>query len=879
MSAEPSPMLAQYLAIKEAHPEVLLFYRMGDFYELFFEDAVKAAAALDIALTRRGQHQGAEVPMCGVPVHSAETYLHRLIRQGFKVAICEQLEDPAEARKRGSKSVVKRDVVRIVTPGTLTEDGLLEAGANNFLAAIAAAEGSLGLAWLDLSTGAFASEPVTVPNLATAVGRIEPKELVLAERLLTDATMRPVWKEWEAAISPLADSVFNSQAAERRLLQFFEMASLEPLGAFTRAEIAAAGGLLDYVQLTQKGQMPRLQRLARVAPDALMQIDPATRRSLELLEGVEGGRRGSLVGALDRTLTSAGARLLTQRVAAPSTIKREIELRLDQVECLVVATNLRDDTRKTLNRCPDIERALSRLALERAGPRDLLGIGEALARAQSLARYLEDADPPLRQWQAALTGFESLCSTLCDTLVESPPILARDGGFVRDGASLALDEQRQLRDKAREHVLALEARYRAETGIASLKIRHNAMLGYFIEVTTTHQEKVPANFFRRQGLANSSRFGSEELSELESRIAGAADRARSLELEIFATLCSAVRDRSEPLAGLAAALAEIDVAAGLAELATQFDFSRPAITEDTEFTIERGRHAVVEQALTASGELFVPNDCDLGGGQRLWLLTGPNMAGKSTFLRQNALLPIMAQAGSYVPAAKARIGIVDRLFSRVGASDDLARGRSTFMVEMIETATILNAAGPRSLVILDEIGRGTATYDGLSIAWAVIEHLHEVNRCRGLFATHYHELTALAERLDELTLHTMRVKEWQQDVVFLHEVTQGAADRSYGIHVAKLAGLPSAVVDRANAVLERLENDESRSPDSILSADLPLFAAVKARSRGARPTQSSHPEPSAVERKLDEIDPDRLSPKEALEVLYHLKTLLAAGPG
>ncbi|MEO1017158.1 MAG: DNA mismatch repair protein MutS [Pseudomonadota bacterium] len=877
-SGEPaSPMLVQYLAIKEAHPDVLLFYRMGDFYELFFDDAVKAAAALDIALTRRGQHKGAEIPMCGVPVHSAEGYLHRLIRQGFKVAICEQLEDPAEARKRGSKAVVKRDVVRIVTPGTLTEDGLLESGANNFLAAIAGAEGALGLAWLDLSTGAFACEPVSLPTLATAVGRIDPKELVIAERFLTETKLRPLWKEWETALSPLADSVFNSQAAERRLLQFFELASLDPLGSFSRAEIAAAGGLLDYVQLTQKGLMPRLERLSRVAPEAIMQIDPATRRSLELLEGSDGGRRGSLVAAMDRTQTNAGARLLTRRVAAPAAAKPEIERRLDQVATLVLNPGLRLDVRTTLNRAPDIERALSRLALERAGPRDLHGIGEVLARADKLAHMLADADPPLRLFRETLQGHETLGQKLRENLVDSPPILARDGGFVRPGASAELDAQRQLRDQAREHVLALEARYRDETKIASLKIRHNAMLGYFVEVTTTHQDKVPGHFYRRQGLANASRFGSEELSELESQIAGAADRARKLELDIFASLALAVREQEETLGRLAAALAEIDVAAGLAELAEDRDYCRPEITDQTEFTVERGRHPVVEQALVKEGEPFVPNDCDLGEGQRLWLLTGPNMAGKSTFLRQNALLPIMAQAGSFVPAAKARMGVVDRLFSRVGASDDLARGRSTFMVEMIETATILNAAGPKSLVILDEIGRGTATYDGLSIAWAVIEHLHEVNRCRGLFATHYHELAALAEKLGELTLHTMRVKEWQQDVVFLHEVTLGAADRSYGIHVAKLAGLPAAVIDRANDVLKRLETEDARSPGSILAEDLPLFAAARPRSVSSDIVPDAQPSP--VETQLREIEPDHLSPKEALEILYQLKSLLSDSRG
>ncbi len=872
-SDRPSPMLAQYLEIKEAHPDLLLFYRMGDFYELFFEDAVTAAAALDIALTKRGRHQGDEIPMCGVPVHSSENYLHRLIRQGHKVAICEQLEDPAVAKKRGSKSVVKRDVVRIVTPGTLTEDNLLEARTHHFLAAVASAEGGMALAWLDLSTGEFSCEPCDQSRLTSVIGRIDPKELIIAERLLLEPDLRVAWKEWETVLSPLADTVFNSLAAERRLLAFFELASLDPLGSFTRSEIAAAGALLDYVQLTQKGQLPRLQHLTRLVPETILQIDPATRRSLELLEGPEGGRRGSLVHAMDKTVTNSGARLLAQRIAAPSATKNEIEKRLDHVECFVASKDLRDAIREILGRCPDLERALSRLTLGRAGPRDLQAIGAALARAEKTSKALSDSEPPLKSFMPALRGLDDLADTLESTLVESPPVLARDGGFVRGGASADLDDQRKLRDAARELILELEARYRDETGIGSLKIRHNAMLGYFVEVTTTHQSKVPDHFFRRQGLANSSRFGSEELSELESRIAGAADRALALELEIFERLCKAILERSEVIGHLAAAIAEIDLAAALAELAIQCDYCRPAISETPEFIIERGRHAVVEQALTAQAEQFVPNDCDLSDGARLWLLTGPNMAGKSTFLRQNALLPIMAQAGSFVPAAKARIGVVDRLFSRVGASDDLARGRSTFMVEMIETATILKSAGPNSLVVLDEIGRGTATYDGLSIAWAVIEHLHEVNRCRGLFATHYHELAALADRLDQLTLHSMRVKEWQNDVVFLHEVARGAADRSYGIHVAKLAGLPTEVVDRAHEVLTKLESVETRSPASVLTEDLPLFAFASDHkiNEDRKENKTEH---SSVEDRLKDVNPDQLSPKDALNLVYELKSLL-----
>ncbi len=829
-----SPMIAQYQALKAAHPDALLFYRMGDFYELFFEDACRAAPALDIALTKRGRHQGQDIPMCGVPVHNAEAYLHRLIRKGFKVAICEQLEDPALARKRPGKTLVRRDVVRIVTPGTLTEDGLLEARRHNYLAALARGQGAFGLAWVDISTGSFLTEAATLEALPALLARVDPGELVTAERLACEPALGPILGELGERLTRARDQSFDSVTAERRLAGFFGIQALDAFGTFSRAEIAAAGALLDYLELTQKGMLPRLGHPTRIEAAEVLSLDAATRRNLELAQTLAGRREGSLLATIDRTVTSAGARLLAERLAAPLTDVTAIRERLGQVEAFASDAERRDALRGLLRRCPDLERALSRLALRRGGPRDLLAIAQGLERASKVGALLAGAPPALQQVVGRLPDTAGLRQKLSDSLVDEPPLLARDGGFIRAGLSGELDELVGLRDQARRRIASLEAGYRASTGIASLKIRHNNLLGYYVEVTSAQRDRIPEGFVQRQSMAGAVRFTTVELGELESRIATAAESALALELQLFEALVALVVAEGEAVAAAAGVLAELDVAASQADLAVARRWVRPDVEHSLELTIEEGRHPVVEEALARERQPFVGNDLALDEERRLWLLTGPNMAGKSTFLRQNALIVILAQMGSFVPARAARIGIVDRLFSRVGAADDLARGRSTFMVEMVETAAILNQAGPRSFVILDEIGRGTATYDGLSLAWAVVEHLHEVNRCRGLFATHYHELTALAAKLAGLAPHTMRVKEWQSEVVFLHEVAQGTADRSYGIHVARLAGLPLAVTERAAEVLARLEAGEASSAPAALADDLPLFAAAleEAAARG-----------------------------------------------
>ncbi len=871
-----TPMMAQYLSIKREHPECLLFYRMGDFYEMFFDDAVKAAKALDITLTKRGRHLGEDIRMCGVPVHSHEVYVARLIRHGFKVAICEQTEDPAEARKRGAKSVVHRQVVRVMTAGTLTEDTLLESRRHNYLAACAEAGGDIGLAWIDVSTGDFQTQPLDGGDLGAALARLEPGEIVVSEGVLQKPALFETLGDWRDRLTPLPSSRFDSVNGRRRLEAVYGVGTLDAFGGFGRAEIAAAGGLVDYIELTQKGRLPRISPPRRLARGAVMEIDAATRRNLELTRTLSGERRGSLISVIDRTVTGAGARLLSARLSAPLTDVAEIDRRLDMVQFFIEAERAREAVRALLERCPEIERSLSRLSVGRGGPRDLAAIRDALALTAELRVALGEAGlpgipPGIAACLTDLGHHRPLVDRLGRALAADLPVLSRDGGFIAAGYVAKLDELRGLRDESRRLIAGLQARYAGETGVQALKIRHNNVLGYFVEVPAKQAERMPsgadAPFIHRQTMANAVRYTSVELGDLEGRIARAADQALALELELFDDLVAEVVAEAEPVARAAASLAALDVAAALAELAVDARYSRPVVDDGFDFGIRGGRHPVVEVALTQSHEsTFIANDCDLAEGQRLWLLTGPNMAGKSTFLRQNALIAVLGQIGSYVPAAEARFGVVDRLFSRVGAADDLARGRSTFMVEMVETAAILNQAGSRALVILDEIGRGTATFDGLSIAWAVIEHLHEVNRCRALFATHYHELTALAAKLPSLACHTMRVKEWRDDVVFLHEVAAGAADRSYGVHVGRLAGLPPAVVARAEQVLATLEKGEQSSAVTRLADDLPLFAAAERMS----PTPASSP----VEEELMGVAVDDLSPRQALELIYRLKGMI-----
>ncbi|MCP1336407.1 DNA mismatch repair protein MutS [Futiania mangrovi] len=899
MSASPpeaTPMMAQYLEIRAQAPDCLLFYRMGDFYELFFEDAEKAAAALDIALTKRGKHLGEDIPMCGVPVHAAESYLERLIRQGFRVAIAEQTEDPAEARKRGSKAVVRREIVRVVTPGTLTEDTLLDARAHNYLAAFNWRRGAdeAALAWLDLSTGEVRTAPVAAAGLATALARIAPRELLASERIADEDAVAEAVTACEAALTLLPPQRFEAETGARTAREQYGVAALDGFGAFTQAETGALGALLDYVLLTQRGRMPVLRPPVRETGGATMAIDAATRRNLEIDRTLTGAKAGSLVATLDRTVTGAGARLFASRLAAPLTDPVAIAARHDAIAPFLDEPTLRADVRAILKGAPDVERAMTRLSLGRGGPRDLAAVRDALAAGGALALRLREGGrglpDELGHAVRALDGHGALVDRLREMLAVDLPPTARDGGFIARGVHAGLDELRTLASESRRVIAALEGRYRAETGIAGLKVKHNNVLGYHIEVTAAHGDKLmqgghAETFRHRQTMANAVRFSTVELAELEQKIVRAGDQALALERELFDALVAEVGGHARTIAEAADALARIDVAAAAAALSAERGHVRPTVDTSLAFEVKGGRHPVVEAALEAQGAgPFVANDCHMAGGERdgeaprLWLLTGPNMAGKSTYLRQNAIVALMAQAGMHVPAARARIGVVDRLFSRVGAADDLARGRSTFMVEMVEAAAILNQAGPRSFVILDELGRGTATWDGLSLAWASIEHLHEVNRCRALFATHYHELVSLARRLASLGTLTVRVKEWEGQVVFLHEVAEGAADRSYGLAVARLAGLPESVLARAREVLARLEQGGptaghtasagSGGATEALLDDLPLFSAAP-----PRPAQAAS-RPSAVEAALREAAVDDLTPREAIDLLYRLRDLL-----
>ncbi len=853
----PTPMMAQYLALKAEAEGSLLFYRMGDFFELFFEDARIAAADLDIALTARGEHDGAPIPMCGVPIHAAEAYLARLIRAGHRVAIAEQVESPAEAKKRGAKSVVNRAIVRVVTAGTLTEEALLDSRSANWLVAVAKAGDRYGIAAADVSTGRFELASVMPGALDAELARLGAAETI-ANHALDGAA--------------LCTAGFDSIAAERRLKERFEVATLDGFGRFDRASLCAAGGLLSYLDEVARESLPFLRPPVALASGDHMMIDAATRESLELTVSASGTRAGSLLASVDRSVTGAGARLLAADLGAPLLDRAKIEARLDLAALFEGDAGTRDWLRRQLRALPDLGRALGRLAAGRGSPRDLGQLRDGLDEARRLHERLARIETPpalLADLLPALIGHGALVDLLSRALVPSPPIDPAQGGYIAEGYDAALDALRAAGGEGRRAIAGLEARYRSQTGIATLKIRHNNVLGFHIEVPARNADKLMAaesGFNHRQTLAGVVRFNAPDLHEQALRVGEASGRALVAEAAHLEELTGEALARAEAIAAAADALARLDVAAALAERAAEGGWCRPRFEAHGCFEVEAGRHPVVEDALKAGGARFVANDCKLSEDSRLWLVTGPNMGGKSTFLRQNALIILLAQAGSYVPAARATLGLVDRLFSRVGASDNLARGRSTFMVEMVETAAILAQATARSFVILDEVGRGTSTYDGLAIAWAVVEAIHDRSKCRCLFATHYHELTRLAERLDALSLHHVRAREWKGDLVLLHELADGPADRSYGIAVAKLAGLPPPVLARAKSVLAKLE--EGRAATGGLAAgldDLPLFAAA--------PREEAAPDP--VHQALAEIEPDTLAPREALELVYRLKRLQA----
>lgn len=886
--ANLTPAMAQYMKIKNANKDYLVFYRMGDFYELFFDDALIASKALDIALTKRGKADGQNIPMCGVPFHAYENYMARLIHQGYKVAICEQMESPEEARKRGAKSVVMRDVIRLVTPGTLTEDNLLDARKNNYLLCCNKIGNSFGFAWIDLSTGDFFTKLAEIPNkqtsacLQTFLAKINPVEIIAPDSMLQISDLFHVLNLYREKLTVLPQARFNAASAKQLLEKMLKVKTLEAFGNFSKAELAAAGTVLDYIENTQKGKMPRIKKPIKINDAQCMEIDNATRNSLEIFESVNGDRKNSLLGTIDRTVTGAGARLLAYRLSNPSLDIAEINRRLDLVEFFINVPETRAELREYFHDFADLERTVSRLSLGRGGPKDMAMLGITLAFIPKIKNLINSYGKYNKLLSGLPNAVADVLKKLCDFShivdnleraladVEDLPILARDGGFIREGYYPALDELRNLQKNSRELISGLEQKYISETGIAGLKIRYNNVLGYFIEIPAKFAKDLLQNpeFIHRQSVLNAARFVTVELTDLEKEIRSASEKSVAMENELFTKLTEDILCASDDISISAEALAELDVASASADLATECRYCRPVLDTSVVFEIKNGRHPVVEPALKKDNAAeFVGNDCTLNGeNNRIWLLTGPNMAGKSTFLRQNAIIAIMAQTGCYVPCTSAHIGIVDKVFSRVGASDDLSRGRSTFMVEMVETAAILNQATPRSFVILDEIGRGTATYDGLSIAWAVVEHLHEVNHCRALFATHYHELTDLTEKLDALTLHCMKIKEFNDEVIFMHEVIDGTADRSYGIHVAKLAGLPDLVLQRAKQVLASLETSADNNRTLNPASKLPLFSDLQQQAK-------AESKPSELDIAMQNINPDDFTPREALDKLYELKAL------
>ena len=874
-----TPMMEQFFSIKKEYPNALLFYRMGDFYELFFEDAIKASDALNITLTTRGKHLEQAIPMCGVPAHSADNYLLSLIKQGFKVAICEQMESPSDAKKRGYKAIVNRDVVRLVTPGTLTEETLLNAREYNFLSAFSEIRGSCALAWVDISTGDFHVKSFKKSHLGDLLSRLAPKEILVSES--SKESLLEKLFDLKPTITPLANLMFESSSANRRLINFYNVNTLEGFGNFNRVEMSVLSAILEYLNLTQKGILPILKTPIREPREGSLNIDSFTRKNLELTLSLSGEKAGSLLNIINKTVTAAGARMLESRLSNPSTNIELIKNRQDDVQCFVDHHKLRKNTQKNLSHILDIERGLMRLSLNRSNPRDLKAISNGLIYSEKIFKEINSVKEAnfLSFNTNSLSGHNAIIDTIENALIDNPPTNFKEGGFIKPGFDSALDNERKLRDDGKKLLTELQINLSERCKIPTLKIKFNNVLGFFIEVSARHSKHLlsPPHselFIHRQTTANSIRFTTNELTETESKILNAENKAIERESYIFEQIQKEILKNAKEILVTAKSISEIDVICSLSSTADAKNWCKPRVDKTTSFEIIGGRHPVVESSLQENTKHnFIPNNCNLTCDKdtaNIWLITGPNMAGKSTFLRQNAILVVLAQMGSFVPASSAHIGIVTKLFSRVGASDDLARGHSTFMVEMVETAAILNQADERSLVILDEIGRGTATHDGLSIAWATLEHLHEQNRCRALFATHYHELASLSKKLNGITNATVSIKEFKEEIIFLYEVVLGFVDRSYGVQVAKLAGMPRSVLMRANQVLSALNStDQKNTPNTIKTLEtLPLFEQSMANTQLTKKTTSE------IETQLENTDPDGMTPKEALDLIYKLKEML-----
>ena len=858
-----TPMMSQYLKIKEKHLDEILFYRMGDFYEMFFNDAVLASSILDITLTKRGKHEEKDIPMCGIPFHSSENYLSKLIDKGYRVAICEQVITPEEEIKR-NRGPMEREVVRILTPGTILEENYFNDSNNNFLCSWNEVAGEQAVSWIDLSTGVFFVEKLD-NNISiafeTTLERLSPRELILPEKM---KEKKPI--NFKGCVSVQADSMFQTDICEDRLKRFYKIKSLESFGSFNRASISVSGAILGYINLTQKGKLPLLKRISEWKTSEVMEIDTSSRNSLELIKTQTGEKSGSFFNSINKTVTGGGARLLLERLNGPSLNKSLINQRLDTVSNFIEAKTLRNNIRDLLRGIPDIERSLTRLQFSRGGPRDILSLKIGCNKARIILSLIcnhrfKKSSVEINRIQKNLNIETKFVKKLEQALSENPPYLARDGNFIKEGFSDNLDKIKLIRDKSRDHILLLQKKYIEDTKIQSLKIKYNNVLGYHVEIRRIHETTIQDKnyFIHRQTTAQASRYTTTELANLEKELMSAGKRALEIELNIFEELVTECKKYSDELLNVFSAISLLDVSISFSEIADIWDYCRPEITKENIFSVVSGRHPVVEQSLFNNSDIkFVGNDCNLNDQKNLWLITGPNMGGKSTFLRQNALVNILAQMGSYVPAKKAKIGITDRVFSRVGSGDDLSKGQSTFMVEMIETASILNLATNRSFVILDEIGRGTATWDGLSLAWSVIENIHNKINCKTLFATHYHELTKLSKTLKKLSLFSLEAKEFNEEIIFLYNLIPGSANKSYGLQVAKLAGIPSDVVKRANEILKELENEYS------IEKKLPLFEIQK------NPKEENE---NQIKLELKKTNPDDITPLQAIDLIYKLKKM------
>ena len=868
MNNKTTPMMEQYLTIKNKHKDALLFYRMGDFYELFFEDAIAASKALDITLTKRGKTNGMDIPMCGVPFHSADNYLPKLIKKGFNVAVCEQTETIEEAKSNLKKGPLKREVVRIISPGTLTEDNLLDRNANNFLGAISDVNGSISISWVDVSTGCFKSRNLQKENNQKQLLTNLLLRMNFSEILVSDAMeLNIISEEWHSIIKKQSSSLFHYSSCLQQICSYFSIMSLEGIGKFSDGEVIASGVLLSYLKLTQCGKLPILSMIKNESENNFLEIDYFTQKSLEILSNLSGETKGSLITSLDETKTAGGARLLKQRITEPFYKVVEIEKRYNLINWFLNNDIDIFKLQNNLENIPDIERSLSRISLLRGSPKDLSILCDGLLNVKQIYETIIsfkdrlNQAPLLNNILNQISVDYSLFEDIKNSLKKDLPLSTKEGGFIRDGYDDNLDKLRNLRNNELEEITKLQNKYSDLTNVNSLKIKYNRMLGYHIEVRAVHDKALRDKdiFIHRQTTAQTSRFTTIELNEAENQLINSYDKSISIEMDIFKNFTNQIINEGKKILDIASAISELDIGIMVVKQSKDRDYVCPKILENKTLEIIEGRHPVVETQMKLSENSFISNDCILNKDDFLWLITGPNMAGKSTYLRQNALIVIMAQAGLFVPAKEANIGVFDKIFSRVGASDDLAKGQSTFMIEMIETSLILNTASEKSLVILDEIGRGTATFDGLAIAWSVLDYLHNKIKPRTLFATHYHELTSLKENLNHLSCHKMSIKEWNNSIIFMHKIIEGEADKSYGIHVAQLAGLPFEVIKKATQLLSKLENKKDNS--------------YLKKSDNLDGNYSNINESQSFFKEFDNINVDNISPREALDILYKLKLL------